>query len=151
MPPKQAANPDNTTPERQLDAEGRATATAFGKALRDLKIPIGTVFASPTYRTLETARYAQLGTPQPRLELGDSGQSMSGGTDAQAAWLQKQVTQFPSGTNTILITHLPNLTRAFPQLAMDMADGEALIFAPDGKGGSTVVARVKIEDWPKLK
>jgi phosphohistidine phosphatase SixA len=151
VPTKQAANPDNTTPERQLDAEGRASATAFGKALKDLKIPIGTVLASPTYRALETVKYAQLGTPQPRPELGENGQNMSGGTEAQAAWLQKQVTQFPSGSNTILITHLPNLTRAFPQLAMGMADGEALIFAPDGKGGNTVVARVKIEDWPKLK
>src|SRR5712692_10371867 len=39
-PGKQAANPDNTKPERQLDEEGRATATAMGKALRDLKIPV---------------------------------------------------------------------------------------------------------------
>jgi phosphohistidine phosphatase SixA len=151
VPTTQAANPDNTTPERQLDAEGRATATAFGKALRDFKIPIGTVFVSPTYRALETARYAQLPMPQPRPELGDNGQSMSGGTEAQAAWLQKQVTQFPTGTNTILITHLPNLTRAFPQLAMGMADGEALIFGSDHKGGSVFMAHVKIEWWPKLK
>ncbi|MGH9594580.1 MAG: histidine phosphatase family protein, partial [Bryobacteraceae bacterium] len=117
VPTKQAANPDNTTPERQLDAEGRASATAFGKALRDLKIPIGTVLTSPTYRALETARYAQLPTPQPRAELGENGQNMSGGTEAQAAWLRKQVTQFPSGPNTVLITHVPNLTRAFPQVA----------------------------------
>jgi len=149
VPTKQAANPDNTTPERQLDAEGRTSATAFGKALLDLKIPVGTVLASPTYRALETARYAQLPLPQPRHELGENGQNMSGGTDAQAAWLQKQVTQFPSGTNTILITHLPNLTRAFPQLAMGMADGEALIFASDGKGGNTVLGRIKIEEWTK--
>jgi phosphohistidine phosphatase SixA len=151
VPTKQAANPDNTTPERQLDAEGRASATAFGKALRDLKIPIGAALVSPTYRALETARYAQLPTPQPRPELGENGQNMSGGTTAQAEWLQKQVTQFPKGTNTILITHVPNLTRAFPQVANGMGDGEALIFGSDGKGGSTVVARVKIEDWPKLQ
>jgi phosphohistidine phosphatase SixA len=151
VPTKQAANPDNTTPERQLDAEGRATATAFGKALRDLKIPVGTVYSSPTYRALETAKYAQLPAPQARPELGDNGQSMSGGTEAQAAWLQKQVTQFPKGTNTILLTHLPNLTRAFPQSANGMADGEALIFASDGKGGGNVVARVKIDEWSALK
>src|ERR1051325_9127965 len=54
VPDKQTANPDNVKPERQLDQEGRATATAMGKALRDLKIPIGTVFTSPTYRALET-------------------------------------------------------------------------------------------------
>src|SRR5580698_2239384 len=65
VPDKQSANPDNLKPERQLDAEGRTTATAMGKALRDLKIPVGDVFTSPTYRALETVKYAQLGTPKP--------------------------------------------------------------------------------------
>ena len=75
---------------------------------------------------------------------------MQGGTEAQAVWLQKKVTQFPSGTNTIIVTHLPNLTGAFPKLATGVEDGEALIFGPDGKGGATLVARVKIEDWPAM-
>ncbi|HEY3824288.1 MAG TPA: histidine phosphatase family protein [Bryobacteraceae bacterium] len=151
VPNKQTANPDNLKPERQLDEVGRATAAAMGKALRDLKIPIGDVFTSPTYRALETLRLAQISNPKPTPELGDNGQSMSGGTEAQAAWLRKAVTQFPSGTNTLLVTHLPNLTGAFPQLAAGMADGEALIFGPDGKGGEQVVARIKIEDWPAMK
>ena len=65
VPDKQTANPDNVKPERQLDQEGRSTATAMGKALRDLKIPVGAVFTSPTYRALETIRYAQFADPQP--------------------------------------------------------------------------------------
>jgi len=151
VPDKQIANPDNLKPERQLDAEGRETAAAMGKALRDLKIPIGEVLASPTYRALETVRYAQFGKPQTFEELGDNGRSMQGGTAAQAAWLQKRVTQFPKGTNTVLVTHFPNLTGAFPQLAAGMADGEALIFGPDGKGGAALVARLKIDEWSKLR
>jgi hypothetical protein len=31
-----------------------------------------------------------------------------------------------------------------------MAAGEALVFRPDGKGGTSLVARIKIEEWPKL-
>ena len=151
VPDKQTANPDNTKPERQLDETGRTTSAAMGKALRELKIPIGEVFTSPTYRALETLRLAQVPNPKPTPELGDNGQSMAGGTDAQAAWLQKIVTQFPSGTNTLVVTHFPNLTRAFPQQATGVEDGEALIFGPDGKGGSKVVARVKIEDWPNMR
>src|ERR1039457_3284734 len=54
VPDKQTANPDNLKPERQLDEIGRTTAAAMGKALRDLKIPIGEVYSSPTYRALET-------------------------------------------------------------------------------------------------
>jgi hypothetical protein len=49
------------------------------------------------------------------------------------------------------VTHFPNLTAAFPQMAAGVADGESLVFGPDGKGGATLVARVKIEDWPKLR
>jgi phosphohistidine phosphatase SixA len=151
VPGKQTANPDNLKPERQLDEVGRTTATAMGKALRDLKIPIGDVFTSPTYRALETLRLAQISNPTPTPELGDNGRSMSGGTEAQAAWLRKAVTQFPSGNNTLLVTHLPNLTGAFPQAAAGMKDGEALIFGTDGKGGVQVVARVRIEAWPAMK
>jgi phosphohistidine phosphatase SixA len=151
VPGQAVANPDNTKPERQLDQEGRTTATALGTALRSLEIPVGEVLSSPTYRAIETIRLAALPNPKPVAELGDNGQSMSGGTDAQAKWLQNRVTMFPSGTNTILVTHLPNLTRAFPKDAMGMADGEALIFAPDGSGGAKVMARVKIEDWPRFK
>ena len=63
-PAKQSANPDNVSVERQLDDNGRATAIAMGKALRELDIPIGEVFTSPAYRALETVRLAQL--PNPR-------------------------------------------------------------------------------------
>jgi phosphohistidine phosphatase SixA len=149
-PSKQIANPDNVNLERQLDEVGRTTAAAMGKALRDLKIPVGEVLTSPTYRALETVRIEQWPNPKPAPELGDNGRSMQGGTEAQAAWLQKKVAQFPTRTNTILVTHLPNLTGAFPKLATGVEDGEALIFGPDGKGGATLVARVKIEDWPAL-
>jgi phosphohistidine phosphatase SixA len=150
VPDKKAANPDNTKPERQLDEEGRTTATAMGKALRDLKIPIGEVITSPTYRALETVKYAQLGKPRPIDELDENGQSMKGGTEAQAVWLRNAVKKFPTGTNTILVTHSPNIRSAFPELA-DVAEGEAMVYGPDGKGGATLVGRIKIEEWPGLK
>ena len=150
-PDKKTANADNLKIERQLDEEGRATAIAMGKALRELKIPVGSVLSSPTYRALETVRYAQLGNPQTYPELGDNGQSMQGGTAAQAAWLQKRVTQFPTGTNTIIVTHFPNMTGAFPKLAAGVEDGEALVFGSDGKGGAALVARIKIEEWSAMR
>ena len=144
------ADPGNLNVERQLDAGGQYSATAFGKALHHLKIPVGEVFSSPTYRAIETARLANLGTPRPEGELGDNGANMKATTDAQAAWLRKKVADFPSGTNIILITHQPNIAGAFPDLPA-AEDGEAIIFGPDGKGGAAVVARVKIDEWPKMK
>jgi phosphohistidine phosphatase SixA len=150
-PDQKTANADNVKLERQLDQAGRTTTTAMGKALRDLKIPVGEVLTSPTYRALETVRYAELRDPRPYAELGDNGRSMQGGTEAQAEWLRKRVTQFPSGANTILVTHLPNIRDAFPQFAAGLADGEALVFGSDGKGGAALVARIKIEEWPGMR
>ena len=150
-PAKESANPDNVKVERQLDDTGRATATAMGQALRDLRIPIGTVLTSPTYRALETVRLAQLQSPRTQAELGDGGQSMAGGTAAQAAWLKSQVLERPSGANTVLVTHLPNMAAAFPQETAGLSDGETLMFSPDGKGGATLVARIKIEQWSTMR
>jgi phosphohistidine phosphatase SixA len=151
VPDKQTANPDNVNLERQLDDAGRASAAAMGNALRDLKIPIGLVFTSPTYRALETIRLAKLPNPSSVPELGDGGQSMQGVAGAQATWLQKKVTEFPTGSSTLLVTHMPNIAAAFPALATGVADGEALVFGPDAKGGATLVARIKIEEWSRLR
>jgi len=52
--------------------------------------------------------------------------------------------------DALLVTHLPNIRRAFPEASAGLADGEELIFSPDGKGGASVVARVKIDEWPRL-
>ena len=150
IPNKSIANPDNTNMERQLDQAGRVSAVVMGKALRDLKIPIGEVLSSPTYRALETIRLAQWQNPKTVVELGDGGQSMQGVSEAQGMWLQKRVTEAPTGTNTLLVTHMPNLSRAFPNVT-GMADGEALVFHPDNKGNAPLVARIKIEEWPGLR
>jgi hypothetical protein len=49
-PTTASANADNVKLERQLDETGRTTATAMGNALRRLKIPVGSILTSPTYR-----------------------------------------------------------------------------------------------------
>lgn len=149
-PTKEAANPDNSGDERQLDERGITTATEMGKAIRALKIPIGEVLSSPTYRVLETTKFANLGEARVIPELGENGKSMQVSSTTQAEWLRHRVTEFRKGTNTLLVTHNPNLIAAFPADAVGVADGEALVFGSDGKGGAILVARIKIEDWPKL-
>jgi phosphohistidine phosphatase SixA len=151
VPDERSANRDNVNRERQLDAKGRATATAMGDALRTLTIPLGDVLTSPTYRARETVRLAGLPNPRPQAELGDGGQSMQGVAPAQTAWLKMHATAFPRGTNTVLVTHLPNISAAFPEWSSGLEDGETLVLGPDGKGGASLVARIKIEQWPHLK
>ena len=71
VPTKQTADAGNVKLERQLDEAGRAGSVAMGRALRDLKIPVGEVLTSPIYRALETVRLAQLANPRAQTELDE--------------------------------------------------------------------------------
>jgi len=57
----------------------------------------------------------------------------------------------PRSGNTILVTHQPNLARAFPNWGPGVADGETVVLRPDGKGTVTVVGRITIDEWPRLR
>jgi phosphohistidine phosphatase SixA len=151
-PSKEIADQSNLTLERQLDEQGRDSAKAMGKAIKKLRIPIGLVLSSPTYRAMETVRLAGLGTAQPTAQLGDGGQSMArDAVSGQASWLRSTVASQPKpGSNTLLVTHMPNIQTAFPDDAADLSDGEMLVFRPDKAGGAKLVAKIKIEDWPGL-
>ncbi len=146
------ANADNANLERQLDEAGRSSAVAFGEAIRQLHIPVGQVLSSPTYRALETIRLAKLGTPATYPQLGDGGQSMIADTSgARGAWLRSKVAEPPAtGKNTVIVTHFPNISEAYPTEAAGLADGEAMIFRPDGRGAAKLIARVKIDEWAHL-
>jgi phosphohistidine phosphatase SixA len=150
-PTAETAEPDNSRLERQLDAVGRSSARAMGEAIRTLRIPVGDVLSSPTYRALETVRLAALPSARSFDELGDGGTSMRAADMAQGAWLQRKVAERPrASANTIVVTHLPNISSAFGEQAAQLADGEMLVFRPDAKGGAELVGRIKIEEWPGL-
>jgi broad specificity phosphatase PhoE len=124
----------------------------MGQALKRLGIPVGSVWSSPTYRALETVRLADFGAPKTFPELGDGGQSMvKEAVAGQAAWLRNKVSEPPArGTNTIIVTHMPNIAAAFGDLANGLGDGETLVFEPHGNGKSDLISKVKIEEWAAL-
>jgi phosphohistidine phosphatase SixA len=151
-PEKDVADPANTKLERQLDDTGRATAREMGQAFKTLAIPIGEIDSSPTYRARETVRLAGFGAARSVAELDEVERGMSGQANArQAEWLRNKAREQPRpAVNTIVVTHTPNIVGAFGDEAARIAAGEALVFRPDGKGGTELVARIKIEEWPKL-
>jgi phosphohistidine phosphatase SixA len=151
-PDKSAAEPGNVNLERQLDAAGKETSIAMGKAIKSLGIPIGEVDSSDTFRALQTAKLAELPLAKPVAELTEGKQGMSADADkARAAWLTHAAASAPrTGANTVLITHTPNLMAAFGDKAKDIKAGEAMVFQPDGKGATSLVARVPIDEWPRL-
>jgi phosphohistidine phosphatase SixA len=146
-----AADPENPNRERQLDQPGRAAAQAMGQAMHSMHIPVGEIWSSPTYRARQTVTLAGLPAPQIAPELGDRGQSMQAANTDQGAWLRAKAAELPrSGTDTIIVTHLPIISAAFGAMATGLGDGGALVFRALGNGHYALVARVAIEDWPRL-
>ena len=150
--PTANAAPGNVSRERQLDQAGLDSAAAMGEALERLRIPIGEVLTSPTFRALQTARQLRVGNATLVTELGDGGEGMRADTEGKrSAWLRAKAAEAPPArTNRLMITHLPNLTGAFGSAAQGMEDSESLIFKPGG-GEARVVARVKMSEWASLE
>ena len=145
-PDKSVANPDNVNLERQLDEAGRSSAVAMGTAIRQLKIPIGEVFTSPTYRAMETVRLARLSNPLAQSELGDAGQSMQAASDTQAAWLKDRVSRVSAATNTVMASSTQNnVTSGLPS--------EFVAFTPNSTtaGNYRLVIRRVAGFAPRLK
>jgi hypothetical protein len=53
------------------------------------------------------------------------------------------------GTNTILITHKPNIVDALGKDWFDVKEGEASIFRPEN-GSYELVARVQMDEWSRI-
>jgi hypothetical protein len=51
-----------------------------------------------------------------------------------------------AGTNTLIVTHKPNILDAFGKDWFEIREGEASIFKPEG-GTYTLIARVQIGQW----
>ena len=73
------------------------------------------------------------------------------GTPAPQPWPQRVelmkeliATAPAAGTNTVLITHFPNVKAA---LGVQIGFGDAAIIKPDGQGHATVVARITAKEW----
>lgn len=146
---------DDITAQRNLNDQGKALARSFGDALREAGVPVGKVFTSRFNRAHETATSAGFKTIERTDDLtlayGPNGLVITPDENQRRAEaLRKMLTKAPtSGTNTILITHQPNIVDALGKEFSDVKEGEALVFRPEN-GTFTLVARIPIEAWPQL-
>lgn len=69
----------NLARERQLDEPGRAEPRAIGDGVRQLKVPMGEIFASPKFRARQTVQIATLGQPILIPQLDEGAQGMQSG------------------------------------------------------------------------
>src|SRR6266478_5807476 len=144
-------NFDNIAAQRNLNDKGKALAKAFGDALRQFGVPVGKVYTSKYNRAYQTAVIAGFQDIEKTADLTEGGLVVSPNENNRraAAFRQMLATAPKAHTNTILITHQPNIVAALGKDWFDVKEGEASIFRP-ANGGYTLVARVQMDEWPRI-
>jgi len=142
---------DNIAAQRNLNDKGKALAKAFGDALRQARIPVGKVYTSKYNRAYETAVLAGFTDIEKTADLTEGGLIVSPNeNNRRAEAFRKMLAAAPKDhTNTILITHQPNIVAALGNDWFDVKEGEASIFRP-ADGGYKLVARVQMDEWPRI-
>jgi len=144
-------NFDDVATQRNLNDKGKQLAKAFGDAVRRAGVPIGEVYTSKFNRAYETALLAGFDDIETTIDLTEGGLVVSPDeNNRRADAFRKMLAQAPdAGKNNVIITHKPNIVDALGEDWFDVKEGEASIFKPEG-GQYRLVARVQMEDWPKL-
>jgi broad specificity phosphatase PhoE len=144
-------NFENVGAQRNLNDKGKALAKAFGDAIRQARVPVGRVFTSKYNRAYETAVIAGFKDIEKTADITEGGLVVSPNENSRRidAFHKLLGTSPRPGTNTILITHKPNIVDALGKDWFDVKEGEASIFRPEN-GSYKVIARVQMEEWPHI-
>jgi broad specificity phosphatase PhoE len=144
-------NFNNISAQRNLNDKGKALAKAFGDSVRRVGIPIGKVYTSKYNRAYETAVIAGFKDIEKTADLTEGGLVVSPNeNNRRIEAFHRMLGNAPKpGTNTILLTHKPNIIDALGKEWFDVKEGEASLFRPEN-GGYTLVARVQMDEWPDI-
>src|SRR5215470_11280206 len=144
-------NFDNVAAQRNLNDKGKALAKAFGDAIRQARVPVGRVFTSKYNRAYETAVIAGFKDIEKTTDITEGGLVVSPNENSRRIdAFHKMIGTAPKpGTNTILITHKPNIVDALGKDWFDVKEGEASIFRPEN-GSYKLMARVQMDEWSRI-
>jgi phosphohistidine phosphatase SixA len=144
-------NFENIAAQRNLNDKGKTLAKAFGDALRQGGIPVGEVYTSKYNRAYETAVIAGLKNIEKTADLTEGGLVVSPNeNNRRIEAFHKMLGTAPKpGTNTIFITHKPNIVDALGKDWFDVKEGEASLFRPEN-GSYKLLARVQMDEWPRI-
>ncbi len=144
-------NFDNIAAQRNLNDKGKALAKAFGDAIRQAGVSVGKVYTSKYNRAYETAVIAGFKDIEKIADITEGGVVVSPNeNNRRVDAFHKLLGTAPTpGTNTIIITHKPNIVDALGKDWFDVREGEATIFRPENSSYK-LIARVQMEDWPHM-
>ena len=131
---------------------GRELARQVGESFKALNIPIGKVYTSKFNRAVETGRLIGGTEVTSTLDITEGGLVVTPiENDRRAEALRKMAATAPEGgKNTLVVTHKPNIIDAFGKDWLDVREGEASVFEPDGYGGYKLIVRVQANEWSGL-
>jgi virginiamycin B lyase len=132
--------------QRNLNERGRADARAVGRAWKDLRIPVGTVLSSRYCRSKDTARLA-FGRFRTTDDLTGIASVPNAVRERRRRALRRLLSTRPTHANTILVAHLFNIQDA---ANISLAEGEAAIFRPLGRGRFRLEKTVLPQAWARL-
>lgn len=138
---------DDCESQRNLTGKGRDEARAIAAHLRRLRIPVGEVLASPFCRTMETARLA-FGKATAMNEV--RGGPLRSDDPKRYDPLRKLLSDpVPKGENRVISSHGNPYYAVFgpPYLA----EGEMAVVRPEGPGKSSVIGKIRLDDWASLR
>jgi broad specificity phosphatase PhoE len=144
---------ENVAQQRQLNDKGRAQAKTVADVFQASAIKIGKCYSSRFNRAVETARAICGKEPESTNDVTEGGLVVSPNeNNRRAEALRALVAAAPApGTNTLIVTHKPNITDALGKDWFDVKEGEASIFKPDASGKYALVGRVQIDRWETAK
>jgi len=144
-------NFDNIAAQRNLNDKGKALAKAFGDAVRLAGIPIGKVYTSKYNRAYDTAVIAGFQNVEKIVDLTEGGLIVTPNeNNRRSEAFRKMLTVAPTDhTNTVLVTHQPNIVAALGKDWFDVKEGETSVFRPTD-GSYKLVARIQMDEWQRI-
>ncbi|MEK8033193.1 histidine phosphatase family protein [Ideonella sp. DXS29W] len=140
--------------QRNLSDWGRDTMQGLGGFLAERNVRFSVAYSSAMCRAVDTARRLTSAGVVPVMGItmaGGMAGGMSGDTQADAEGaqtLRSLVSTVPAkGTNTLVVTHAPNLVAAFGADLSGVPEGGAVVFEPHPSGDSTYSVRWRLPLW----
>jgi hypothetical protein len=136
-------NFDNIAAQRNLNDKGNA--------LRQVGVPVGKVYTSKYNRGYEIAVLAGFKNIEKTADLTEGGLVvLPNENNRRAEAFRVLLATLPqAGTDTVLVTHYPNIIAALGKDWFDVKEGEASIFRLEN-GSHKLLARIQMDEWPRI-
>ncbi|MFO1306718.1 MAG: histidine phosphatase family protein [Burkholderiales bacterium] len=136
----------NCAQQRNLTDAGRDEARAIGRALKELRIPVGPILASPYCRTRESAELVFGKFTVSQAVRGGPASDDAGQRCGALRTLMS--TPVAKGSNLAISSH-GNPFRAVAGSPY-LQEGEIAVIRPLGNGRFEIAARITKDAWPPL-